>query len=71
MIYAIDVGESRILIYKISVAILAVIIAYAIIWCKFVVKKPLFKPMKLENNDVEEETEKATREDVVWEALLH
>ena len=69
MVYAIDVGESRILIYKISVAILAVIIAYAIIWCKFVVKKPLFKPMKLDNIDVEEETEKATREDVVWDTL--
>lgn len=68
MIYAIDVGESRILIYKISLVIIFIITAYAVLWCKFVVKKPLFKPMSLEIINSEEH-EIDAGEDNLWETL--
>ena len=43
MIWNIDVGDTRILIYKVFFGLLAVLVAYAVVWVKVIQKAPLFK----------------------------
>jgi len=43
MIWNIDVGDTRILIYKVFFGLLAVLVTYAVVWVKVIQKAPLFK----------------------------
>ena len=52
MIWNIAEGDARITIYKIFLAILAVLIVFSVIWVKFVKKDPMFKPATID--EVEE-----------------
>lgn len=49
MIWNIAEGEARIAIYKIFLVLLALLVAFAVIWVKFIKKQPMFKPASLDD----------------------
>lgn len=52
MIWNIAEGDARITIYKIFLVLLAVLIAFSVVWVKFIKKEPMFKPATID--EVEE-----------------